>query len=159
MVPHPFWSYCWAASPAAVHPLSHPLWPACLGATLAGQGRCPGVIWEHVYAAENKYGPIIGYLLLITVDQVILQLFPRARHDFLSLGKATSYEPVQCVTFLSSLEAVSLRLMTSQSQDIVNHKEKYSQKNSYFDMYGFKILCEILNPCTAKYAFYEVFKI
>ena len=49
-------------------------------------------------------------------------------------------------------------VMTSQFQDIANHKENNSQSNAYFPKYGFKILCEIVNPYTTKYASYEVLK-
>ena len=58
---------------------------------------------------------------------------------------------------------VSLRLVIPQFKDIISHTQKQ------FGGVCFKILCEIskstfeishqsLNPCTAKYAFYEVLK-
>ena len=60
----------------------------------------------------------------------------------------------------------SLRLMTSQLKDIVIHTQKLRTVKCTFAVYGLKILCEIskgtfeiLNPYTAKYAFYEVLKL
>ena len=65
---------------------------------------------------------------------------------------------------------VSLRLMTSQYKDIVNHTQNKNQKNAYFAVYGLEIVCEIAkvpfeishkiwSPYTAKYAFYDVLKV
>ena len=63
---------------------------------------------------------------------------------------------------------VTLRLMTPQFKDIVNHTQNIIEENTYFTVYGFKILCEIstvvpcqisnkiLNPVTTKYAFYKI---
>ena len=64
---------------------------------------------------------------------------------------------------------VSLRLMTSQFKDILNHKKNKSPQDAHFAVYGFKILCTIskvsfafshpiFNPYTTKYLFYEVLK-
>ena len=75
-----------------------------------------------------------------------------------------------CIVPEAVLGPVSLRLMTSQFKDIVTHTQNSKQWNAYFAVYGFKILCEIskvpfeishkiLNPYTAKYAFYDVLKI
>ena len=67
--------------------------------------------------------------------------------------------------------AVPLRSMTSQFQDIVNHKQKWmSVKCIFCDIWiqnfvwhftkvPFEISLKILNTYSAKYAFYEVLKI
>ena len=39
-----------------------------------------------------------------------------------------------------------------------SHAKIEKQYNAYFAVYGFKILCEILNPYSAKYVFYQVLK-
>ena len=64
---------------------------------------------------------------------------------------------------------VSLRLMTSQFKDILNHTKNKSPQDAHFAVYRFKILCKIskvpfafshtiFNPYTTKYLFYEVLK-
>ena len=43
-----------------------------------------------------------------------------------------------------ALRAISVRLMTSQYKDIVNHTQKWKPVNCMFCIYGLKTLCEIL---------------
>ena len=58
-------------------------------------------------------------------------------------SKTTSLYWDLLVCGFSSMEPVSLRIMTSQFKDIVITRKNTRQWNAYFAVYGYEILCEI----------------